>query len=151
LSALIAVASSTACDDESDSDLTGKTTRSAVGAATTSDTPAFGSALVEPSLVHQGDSFTVTPAAAVRPICTRSIAIVRAPDGDRASLFQLHGGGWQRFGTTPPPTFPACLEQPSSDSIGFRVASDFPIGVYLVCITFELSAEGCGTVEVVAP
>ena len=152
LVALTAAALLTSCDDDSTSDSPGGATSSTEVSPSAPEAPAFGSAIVEPLVVQRGDSFTVTPAAAVRPICTRTIATIRSADIDHTLRFQLLSGGeWYPFDAEPPPTFPACLEEPSTDSIGFRVAADFPVGVFLVCITFELSEDGCGTFEVVAP
>ena len=109
----------------------------------------YGSATIEPSTVTQGGSITVTPAAAVQSFCA-TLAVVRSADGAHEPVIQLFWDGWVSYATTQP-TWPPCLPPPSSASQVFPIATDFPEGTYLVCLTPDLTEDGCGTMTVVAP
>lgn len=115
---------------------------------TTAPSVPFGSATVQPSAVKRGGLVTVTPSAEIQPICG-GYAMVRSGLSDHGPIIQLGGGSWVSYATTQP-TWLACLPPRSSASASLSIAGDFPVGTFVVCLTFDLTDEGCGTMTVAA-
>ena len=117
--------------------------------ATSSAPPiSYGAATIQPQTVKRGGSITVTPATEIQPICL-GLAMVRSALNDHEPIVQLGGGWWVSYETTQP-TWPACLPPRSSASADFAIADDFPEGTYVVCLTDDLTEDGCGTMTIVA-
>ncbi len=125
----------------------GETTTAPVTTSTAPPSP-YGSATIQPSTVNPGGSITVNPAAEIQPICG-GLAVVRSPFTDHEPVLQLGDGWWTPYGATQP-TWLQCLPPPSSASTSFAIANDFPEGTFVVCLTQDLTENGCGTVTVVA-
>ena len=121
---------------------------SASGAVTaTSGSPIrFGSATIQPSTVKPGGSITVTPAKEIQPICV-GLAIVRSALDGHEPVIQLGGDWWVAYATTQP-TWPPCLPPRSAASAVLSIADDFPEGTFVVCLTYDLTEDGCGTMTV---
>ena len=119
------------------------------GTVSTTAPPApFGSATVQPSTVKRGGLVTVTPSGEVQPICG-GFAMLRSGLEDHGPIIQLGGQSWVSYATTQP-TWPACLPPLSSASASFTIADDFPAGTFVICLTFDLTDDGCGTITVAA-
>jgi hypothetical protein len=97
--------------------------------------------------VKRGGAVTVTPSAEIQPICGAEV-MVRSVSGDHAPIIQLGDGSWLSYATTQP-TWLACLPPRSSASAALRIADDFPVGTFVICLTFDLTDNGCGTMTVV--
>lgn len=109
----------------------------------------YGSATVQPSTVERGGTIAITPTSEIQPICL-GLARVRSALAGHDPVFQLGDGWWEADGATPA-SWPACLPAPSSAPATLRFADDFPEGTYVICLTWGLTEDGCGTVTVVSP
>ena len=103
-------------------------------------------ASVEPSAVQNGETFTLTPASLVQPICGLPLIVYLAttPPVQFAVLGPGTGERYQ-YGVDEI-AFPDCLPAATRAAQTFRVPADFPTGDYVAC--FGQSPDGCGALSV---
>ena len=109
----------------------------------------YGTATISPAVVTVGSSLTFTPAKVVSVGCG-SADVYSAVEG-MPKLLQLNlDGSWHRYGGSgPQPTVLACAMPPSANPTVFRTKSDFPVGTFVMCVTYEPTPEGCATFRTV--
>ena len=102
-------------------------------------------ASVEPSAVRQGETFTLTPASLVAPICGLPLIVHLTSPPMRFAVLWPGTDAWSQYGVDEF-AFPECLPAPTSDAQTFRVPADFPSGDYVVCI--GEGPDGCGALTI---
>lgn len=102
-------------------------------------------ASVEPSAVRQGETFTLTPASLVQPICGLPLIVYLTTPPMRFAVLWPGTGEWYQYGVDEF-AFPECLPAPTSDAQTFRVPADFPSGDYMAC--FGQGPDGCGALTI---
>ena len=108
----------------------------------------FGDAQIVPSEVIGGETFQVQPAGVIQPFCLNYAELhIRTGNGDLMSFAQLGDGVFVERSETVP-TWPACLPPRSSEPISYVVPVELAAGRYIVCVTPELVAAGCGELTV---
>lgn len=138
-------------DTSSDASSTGPTVgtqpQRTTTTATTSEDPAFGTAVASPPVVQRGHEMTVTPASEVQPIC-ESLAVVHTLS--RAGLEPVGqlapDGTWVPQST--PPTWPACLPEASDASVTYTIPDEFADGIHVLCLTERAIEAGCATFQI---
>jgi hypothetical protein len=110
-----------------------------------------GDAAVVPTTVRVGGTFTITPAAEIQPICTRTAVVLHRNAGALVAIGYLNpGGGWQSLGKgAPPATFAACLAPRSAAAVVYDVPSQLTPGEYMICM--ETSVPGGPVAAPVGP
>lgn len=102
-------------------------------------------ATVAPSTASAGEWVSVTPRAAVTPACDGYGGLwTREPP--RELLRQLAPNG--DASTAPEPTWLACRPAASADPVRLRVPVSADPGQYVLCVTMDYVAEGCGHMNV---
>lgn len=126
---------------------TGSVATTTVVATTTATTTAatvtgYGSADIEPQVVSRGDIFTITPSAEIQPLCLQ-FAKVWTSASQSEPPFVINPAG--RLDATTEPSVPACSAERSSASVSYQVSKDFPEGTFILCLTEDMTPEGCAT------
>jgi hypothetical protein len=102
--------------------------------------------------VRAGETVSVHPNGVVQPLCQAAQVWRTGPTGSLEAVGIVSpNGAWQPYGRasgSPPPTFLACAVPPSSDAIVFLVPPDLSTGAYVWCVTFDVVADGCASVEI---
>lgn len=108
----------------------------------------FGDAQIVPSEVRGGETFQVQPSGVIQPFCLNYAELhIRTGNGDFMSFAQLGDGVFVERSMTVP-TWPPCQPPRSSDPISYAVPVELAAGHYIVCVTPELTAAGCGELTV---
>jgi hypothetical protein len=111
-----------------------------------STTPIFGAATVTPSTVRLGESFTVTPAGVVAVPCDGDVAVL-AGSADALGLVGLVDDSTRLRRDD---RRDDCGGVSSGAAQQHVLPTDLQPGSYVVCITVEVVASGCGTLHVEA-
>jgi hypothetical protein len=110
----------------------------------------YGAAKITPSPVKVGFAFVFRPAKTVALVCAYSATVFEAVEG-MPKLLQLNlDGHTARFdGTGPEPTWLACGAAPSDRPVVYHTNDDFPIGTFVLCVTWDPTPDGCATFSTV--
>jgi len=102
-------------------------------------------ASVKPSAVRRGETFTLTPASLVQPICGLPLIVYLPTTQVPFAALEQGTDQWYQYGVDEF-AFPDCLPAPTSDAQTYRVPADFPTGDYIAC--FGQFPDGCGALSI---
>ena len=109
----------------------------------------YGSATVAPTSVSAGGVVTLTPTGPVTRVCLRIAKVYTSTAAGLTPVGTLGtNGAWQDGGPGTSTTLPACGGETTRAATGYKVPAELTPGTYVLCLTEEPDAAGCGSVTV---
>lgn len=109
----------------------------------------YGSAVVAPASVSAGGVVTLTPPGPVTRVCLRMAKVFTSTAAGLTPVGTLGmDGSWQDGGPGTSTTMPACGGETTRASTGYKVPAELAPGTYVLCVTEQPDAAGCGTFTV---